>query len=95
VQKYGNGPFGRFIRKNMKKDQVIPTKSFSGPAWLPGVDFSDHLNYRAFGYSAVMITNTSFYRNYNYHTTNDKLELLNIGHIGLVVDELYRTITKF
>ncbi len=78
----------------MKKEKVISTKSFSGPSRLPGVDFSDHLNYWKFGYSAVMITNTAFYRNRNYHSPEDKLELLNIGNIGLVVDELYRTIIK-
>lgn len=94
VQKYRNGSFGKYVSRSMKKEQVIPTKSFSGPAWLPGVDFSDHLNYWRFGYSAVMITNTAFYRDYNYHTTNDKMELLNIGKMGLVIDELYRTITK-
>jgi len=94
VQKYGNGVFGKSISKSMKKGQVIPTRSFSGPAWLPGVDFSDQLNYWKFGYSAVMITNTSFYRNLNYHTTNDKMEHINVGKMGLVVDELYRTITN-
>ncbi len=92
VQKYGNGTFGKKIKKLMKTGQVIPTKSFSGPSWLQGVDFSDHLNYWKFGYSAVMITNTAFYRNKNYHTPNDTLETLNIGNIGLVIDELYRTI---
>ena len=94
VQKYWNGTFGNFISETMKKDQVIPTKSFSGPSWLPGVDFSDHLNYWKFGYNAVMITNSAFYRNFNYHTSQDKLEYLNIGNIGLVVDELYRSIKK-
>jgi hypothetical protein len=94
VQKYGNGEFGKFISKRMKTDQVIRTKSFSGPLWLPGVDFSDHLNYWKFGYSGVMITNTSFYRNPNYHQKGDRLETLNVGNIGLVVDELYRTIKE-
>jgi hypothetical protein len=46
------------------------------------------------GYQAVMITNTAFYRNYLYHTPDDKLELLDIGRMGLVVDELYRTIAR-
>jgi hypothetical protein len=41
-----------------------------------------------------MITNIAFYRDHNYHTTDDQMELLNIGKMGLVIDELYRTITK-
>jgi hypothetical protein len=94
VQKFGNGPFGRFMKQSMLGNQTISTKSFKSPKWLPGVDFSDHLNYWKFGYSAVMITNTAFYRNHNYHTEGDSLETLNIGKIGLVVDEVYRALIK-
>ncbi|MFN8257372.1 MAG: M28 family peptidase [Bacteroidales bacterium] len=94
VQKFGNGDFGREFKRLMKEDQVIATKSFSGPLWLPGVDFSDHLNYWKFNYPAVMITNTAFYRNQNYHTQNDKMELLDIEKMARVVDELYVAIKK-
>jgi hypothetical protein len=94
VQKYRKGSFGRDISQSMMKDQVIITKRFSGPKWLPGVDYSDHLNYWKFGYNALMITNTAFYRNRNYHKPGDRLETLNVGNIGLVVDELYRTVLK-
>ena len=94
VQKFSNGRFGRSISNSMKEKQVIPTRSFRGPAWIPGVDFSDHLNYWKFGYSAVLITNTAFYRNFSYHTANDKAANLNCGNIGLVVDEVYSAIQK-
>jgi hypothetical protein len=95
VQKFGNGSFGSDIKKLMLKNPCIITKSFKSPKWFSGVDFSDHLNYWKFGYSAVMITNTAFYRNYNYHTQNDKLESLCLGRIGLVIDELYRSVLQY
>jgi hypothetical protein len=41
-----------------------------------------------------MITNTSFYRNKNYHQKEDTVEKLNIGHIGLVVDGVFRALMK-
>jgi hypothetical protein len=94
VQKYGNGAFGGQVKRLMKKQGLIKTRSFTGPAALPGVDFSDHLNYWKFGYSAVMITNTAFYRNANYHKTTDILETLDIHRMSLVVDEVYLTLKE-
>jgi hypothetical protein len=71
VQKSENGAFGDELTEILKQEQYLPTKSFSGPSWVPGVDYSDHLNYWKFGYSVLMVTNTSFYRNDNYHQTSD------------------------
>lgn len=94
VQKPDNGKFGKQVKKLMKKEGIIKTKSFTSPAFLPGVDFSDHRNYWKFGYSAVMITNTAFFRNQNYHQTSDKLETLDIRRMALVIDEVCETIKK-
>jgi hypothetical protein len=94
VQKFGNGRFGHQFKNYMMENQTIRTKSFTGPSWLPGVDYSDHRNYWKFDYSALMVTNTAFYRNKNYHTEADRLETLNIGNIGLVVDEVFRAVNK-
>jgi len=79
----------------MKKTQFLPTKSFKGPKFLPGVDYSDHLNYWNYGYSALMITNTSFYRNKNYHEKSDKIETLDIKRMSLVIDEIYVALGAF
>lgn len=92
VQKFFNGSFGESIRKQMKKEPVIPVKSFTAPSWAAGIGLSDHVNYWDFGYSAVMITNTAFYRNKRYHTEGDKLEKLDVQKISLVIDQLYRTL---
>jgi len=94
VQKFGNGGFGRQVKRLMKNQGLINTKSFKGPASLQGVDFSDHRNYWKFNYSAVMITNTAFYRNKNYHENTDKMETLDINRMGLVIDELYMTVKQ-
>jgi hypothetical protein len=95
VQKYGNGKFGRQINRLMKNQGSIRTKSFKSPESLPGIDFSDHLNYWKFDYSAVMITNTAFYRNKNYHEPTDKIETLDLNKMGLVIDEVYCTLKHY
>ena len=39
-----------------------------------------------------MITDTSFYRNPNYHNNNDTIETLNFDKMSEVVKGLYRAI---
>ena len=50
--------------------------SINAPVAIPGIDFSDHLNYWKFGYPAVMVTDTAFNRNERYHTANDTADTL-------------------
>jgi Peptidase family M28 len=92
VENMNSGSFAKEFRRNLLKEQTIRTKKFKAPARLPGIDFSDHRNYWQFGYSAVMITNTAFYRNKNYHQKTDKVETLDIGRMGLVVDGVFRAL---
>jgi hypothetical protein len=94
VQKFCNGKFGRRFKRLMKNEGTIKTKSFRGPSFLPGIDFSDHQNYWKYGYSAVMITNTAFYRNKNYHEQTDKMETLDLKRMALVIDEIYLSVKK-
>ena len=50
---------------------------------------SDHLNFWKFGYKAIMVTDTAFFRNPNYHTINDTLETLDIEKMYQVVDLVF------
>ena len=93
VRKFGSGKFARKFVKHYKKSKTINTKKFTGPKFLPGIDFSDHLNYWKFGFSALMITDTSFYRNFNYHEPTDTIETLDIKKMAKVIDGIYNTIT--
>ena len=88
VQNFNNSKFGKQVKELMTKQKLLPTKSFIGPEKLGGVDFSDHRNYWEFGYNAVMITNTSFYRNPNYHQTSDQMETLDLNRMCKVIDEV-------
>jgi len=67
----------------------LPVESLKAPAILPGVDFSDHLNYWKFGYPAVMITDTAFYRNPHYHEPSDRIETLDFVKMAEVVKGVY------
>lgn len=94
VQNEQSGEFGNQIQLLMKDQGLIKTVSFKGSSLISGVDFSDHLNYWNLNYPAVMITNTSFYRNKNYHTKNDTIETLDIYKMSAVIEQLYITIKQ-
>lgn len=92
VGKVGQGKSVRNTKKAMKQNSDIKVCSINSPAFVPGIDFSDHLNYWKYGYSAVMITDTSFYRNANYHEKTDTLESLNIDKMAEVVKGIFASI---
>ena len=88
AQKFGNGRFGRQFARRYKQAATLPVKRFKAPAWLPGIDFSDHLNYWHFGYPAVLLTDTAFYRNHHYHKPTDTLNRLDLHRLELAVEAL-------
>jgi hypothetical protein len=94
VNKFGKGKFSKRFTKNYKRLKVVKTKKFNGPKALQGVDFSDHLNYWKFGYSARMITDTAFYRNKNYHEQGDVMEILDLSRMAKVIDGVIDTLKK-
>ena len=92
IQKSFSGKFARQYKRLAFQNNSIATKSFKAPSFFGGVNLSDHSNYWRFGYSAIMITDTSFFRNHHYHTMNDRVTTLDIGRMGLAVDGVYRTL---
>ena len=92
VNKFAKGKFSRRFSRGFMKQDRIKTKRFTAPAKLPGIDFSDHLNYWAFGYSAFMITDTAFYRNQNYHQTTDTIKTLDFDRMAKVIESVYHTL---
>lgn len=92
VKKFGAGQFTRKFCRKYKSTKAITTKKFSGPPALAGIDFSDHLNYWKFGFSALMLTDTSFFRNKNYHEPTDTMETLDIKRMAKVIDGAFNTL---
>jgi hypothetical protein len=76
----------------MKDKSAIEVKRFLGPKALKGIDFSDHMNYWKMGIDAVMITDTSFYRNPNYHQKTDTMDTLDFQKMTQVVDGVYNAL---
>jgi len=88
VSNLGSGKLKRHFKRSFE-NQHIKVESLSAPSFLVGIDFSDHLNYWKFDYPAIMVTDTSFYRNKNYHTGGDTMDTVNFEKLVEVVKGLY------
>ncbi len=69
--------------------------SINAPRMIPGIDFSDHLNYWNEGYPAIMITDTAFFRNHAYHTADDTPEKLNYEKMADVLSGVFNLIIQY
>ncbi|MCH5690608.1 M28 family peptidase [Niabella sp. W65] len=87
-----SGSFANQFKNLYFENNSIDVKSFRAPGFAGGIDLSDHRNYWKFGYSAIMVTNTAFFRNNNYHQLSDRLDTLNLAKMGLTIDGVFRTI---
>jgi hypothetical protein len=79
----------RRVKCALRTTADIPVATNNAPAFIPGIDFSDHLNFWAHGYPAVMITDTAEYRNRTYHTTQDTAERIDYRGMAEVVNGVY------
>lgn len=73
----------------------LPVYSINAPRFVTGVDFSDHRSFWQFGLPAVMVTDTAFFRNPNYHRATDGPETLDYRRMAQTVDGLYRVAVGF
>ena len=92
------GEFNQAFYQAMAKDSEIqvvgiglPGQNF--PVVLSGlVGMSDHSNYWKFGYPALMINDTAFVRNPNYHQVTDSIDTLDFERMTQTVNSAYRGI---
>jgi Zn-dependent M28 family amino/carboxypeptidase len=49
----------------------FPSEGLSAPAWITGVDWSDHWSFWEEGYAALMVTDTAPFRYPHYHRQED------------------------
>lgn len=79
----------RQVKAALLGAEGLPVYSINAPEWVPGIDFSDHMNYWRQGISAVMVTDTAFYRNTEYHQPGDTADRLDYEKMAKVVDGVF------
>ncbi len=81
-------------KESFVKGSDLPLESLSAFSIVPGVDLSDHRSFWKFGFKALMVTDTAFYRNPNYHGPADTADTLDYSRMAEVVMGLRMTILE-
>lgn len=89
VGQFGDFGLSRLLKGVMSGASELPVYSLNAPGLVQGVDFSDHRSYWAQGYPAMMVTDTAFMRNPNYHRVGDTFDKLDYKRMSLVVQAVY------
>ena len=78
----------KYIRQENPELPVVRlTVPFAG--WLlPSIRLSDHASFWDYGFKAVMITDSSFYRNPHYHLPTDTMDKLDYRFMAELVKSL-------
>jgi Zn-dependent M28 family amino/carboxypeptidase len=83
------------LEKQFKRSSNFPISSIVAPSFIPGIYFSDHASFWKEGYRSVMVTDTAYLRNKNYHRMTDRLETINFEKMAYVVCGLKEAIVGF
>jgi aminopeptidase YwaD len=84
----------RFARQ-MRQVRGLPVETLSVPGnggLIPAVRLSDHAPFWDAGYPALMVSDTSFFRNPHYHGSTDTLETLNLDFMAKVCEGVIRAV---
>jgi aminopeptidase YwaD len=84
----------RFARQ-MRQVRGLPLETLSVPGnggLIPAVRLSDHSSFWDAGFPALMVTDTSFFRNPHYHGSTDTLETLNLDFMAQICEGVIRAV---
>jgi len=89
VGRFGDFSAMRHVKALFRGATDLPVETINAPKYVTGVDFSDHASYWHFDLPAVMVTDTAFFRNHNYHAAGDTPESLDYARMAKVVSAVY------
>ncbi len=87
--------FTKTTAASFMKAVDLPVVTLNAPPIVVGIDFSDHWSFSKFGYKALMVTDTAFYRNPHYHAATDLPETLDYDRMAKVVEGLTAAVMEW
>jgi Zn-dependent M28 family amino/carboxypeptidase len=95
IGNWNSGGLLRGFARQMRQMRGLPVETLSVPGnggLIPAVRLSDHSPFWDAGYPALMVTDTSFFRNPHYHGFTDTLETLNLDFMAKVCEGVIRAV---
>jgi Zn-dependent M28 family amino/carboxypeptidase len=95
VGNFRSSKYVAFIKKGIRRYSKIDSRSLTAPEFFGGINLSDNYSFWRHGFRAVMITDTSFFRNRNYHLETDTIDTLRFEQMAEVIRGLSFTLSEF
>lgn len=89
---YSDRQLVRSVKASMRGATELPVYATCAARSFTEMGMSDHRNYWSRGFNAVMITDTSYYRNPNYHQDTDTPNTLDYARMSQVVLGVYEAV---
>lgn len=74
---------------SFRRHAGFPSEGVAAPAFIPGVDWSDHWSFWQEGWPALMVTDTAPYRYPHYHAGEDTPDKVDYENLARVVTGLH------
>lgn len=94
VANTGSSPLLKETKRIFCSVEDLPVESLTLPAngWVfPDARLSDHSPFWDEGFQALLVTDTSFFRNPHYHSEADTIETLDLDFLARVTEAVFRT----
>lgn len=82
------------LKKGIRRHSTIKVQTIVGPEFVGGINQSDNASFWSHGYRAVMVTDSAFFRNRNYHQETDTMDTLDFDSMAEVVKGLFHTLRE-
>ncbi len=89
VSNLGSRPLLHASIAAFRRHAGFPSDGVAAPAFIPGIDWSDHRSFWQEGYPALMVTDTAPYRYPHYHTPQDTPDKVDYERLARVITGLH------
>ncbi len=80
------------VTRRFRETTPFPSIGGVAPAFLPGIDWSDHWSFGQVGIPAAMVTDTALFRYHHYHKVSDTPDKVDYDKLARVTAGLARMI---
>jgi Zn-dependent M28 family amino/carboxypeptidase len=97
VSNFASRPLLHEAIASFRRHAAFPSEGVAAPAFIPGVDWSDHWSFWKEGWPAVMVTDTAPYRYPHYHApsdTPDKVDYDRLVRVTVGLAAMLRDISR-
>lgn len=94
VTRLGDMSLMKRALKAFRQETALPAEGTALPAFVPGIDWSDHWSFWQHGFPAFLVTDTLPFRDPYYHTPGDTAQRLDYARMALVAQGLKGVLTE-